>query len=176
MPSGRSAPRETVDHTPNLIELAARIADARRQGRFRAYCTEINIHTRKAYDLMVIAEALDEARLKADDVFELGWSKARLVATHARTRREIRRAVTFARINTLAAVVAYFKTGTETALITKSFHLTADEAEELDAALGLAGGDHRKGRFHKRSAALMNLVREYRKTTKTNNTGDSEPV
>ena len=48
------------------------------------------------------------------------------------------------------------------ALVTKSFHLTKSQADELDAALVKAGAQRRKRRMNGRTDALMNILRGYR--------------
>lgn len=157
--SGSSPKRATPD--PEPLVLGRRLRTAQERGNFIAYCARVGVHSRKAYDLVAIANAVDDALLTATDVRDLGWSKARLIATQANTKRSARLAVAFARVNTVAALAAYFQTnGPPTKLVTKSFHLTPEEAGELDTALLLSGGQKRGGRFVNRSEALMALIRK----------------
>jgi hypothetical protein len=96
-------------------------------------------------------------------VQEIGWSKARLIAERARTKPDARRAIAFARSNTLPALTAYFQhEGKGVALVTKSFHLTKTQADELNAALIKAGAQLRKRRMNGRTDALMRILRGYR--------------
>ena len=112
---------------------------------------------------MAIADAVDADLMKASLVQEIGWSKARLIAERAATKPEARRALAFARNNTLPALTAYFqRNGRGTSLVTKCFHLTKTQADELDATLVRAGAQRRKGRMSGRSDALMLIVRDYK--------------
>jgi hypothetical protein len=112
--------------------------------------------------LIAIADAVDDGRLSEGEVQEVGWSKARLIAEYASSKTESRRAIGFARRNTLPALMSYCKqNGTGTALVTKSFHLTPEQAGELDAALLQAGAGLRRGRMDARSDALMRIIRTY---------------
>jgi hypothetical protein len=45
----------------DLVGLARRIRQARNRGEFTSYCASIHVHSRKAYDLMAIADAVDAA-------------------------------------------------------------------------------------------------------------------
>jgi hypothetical protein len=100
--------------------------------------------------------------MKASLVQEIGWSKARLIAERTGTESETRRAIAFARYNTLPALTAYFqRDGNRLALVTKSFHLTKAEGNELDTALIKAGAQLRKGRINGRAEALMTILRSY---------------
>jgi len=150
------------DTQPDLVSLGRRIRRARDRGEFSPFCSSVRIHTRKAYDLMAIADAVDSDLMKASLVQEIGWSKARLIAERTGTKSEARRAIAFARYNTLPALAAYFQQdGNGMALVTKSFHLTRSQADELDAALVKAGAKPRKGRMNGRKDALMSIVRNY---------------
>ena len=145
---------------PNLVQLGRELREAQDRGEFNAACVALSIHTRKAYDLITIADAVDGGRLDAKMCEELGWSKARLIATRATKKRETRQAIAFARANTLPALLRYFQQGSNgQALVTKSFHLTKAEAEELEDALQEAGARKSGGRLVNRSEALMTLVR-----------------
>ena len=147
---------------PNLIEVGRKIRDARDHGEFREFCDTIGVHTRKAYDLIAIADAIDRGLLTPTDVTKIGWSKARLVAKQTHTRRQARQAVAFAADNTLPALVAYLREGgSGEPLVTKSFHLTWRQAGELDAALKVAGVHMHRGRMENRSQALMRIIRNY---------------
>jgi hypothetical protein len=155
-----------------LLVLGRRIRRARDRGEFASFCSSVPIHSRKAYDLIAIANAVDAGLLPPGIVEQIGWSKARLVAERGRTIRYARGAVAFARTNTLAALVAYFqRDGVGTALITKSFHLTKAQAKELDATLLQAGARMHGGRMTGRNDSLMRILRSYRQSTKTNPSG-----
>jgi hypothetical protein len=105
---------------------------------------------------------VDSDLLQERVVQEIGWSKARLIAERAESKPEARRAIAFARSNTLPALVTYFKRdGNGVALVTKSFHLTEGQADELEAALVKAGAQRRKGRMNGRTDALMSILRSY---------------
>ena len=148
---------------PDLVVLGRRIRRARERGEFASFCSSQRIHSRKAYDLMAIADAVDADLMKASLVQEIGWSKARLIAERAATKPEARRALAFARNNTLPALTAYFqRNGRGTSLVTKCFHLTKSQADELDSALIRAGAQLRKGRMNGRTEALMRVVHDYK--------------
>ena len=51
-------------------------------------CDALVLHIRKAYDLVAIADAVDNGLLARNTVQEIGWSKSRLIATQARTKRQ----------------------------------------------------------------------------------------
>ena len=79
------------------------------------------------------------------------------------TKPDARRAIAFARSNTLPALTAYFQQeGKGVALVTKSFHLTKTQADELNTALVKAGAQLRKRRMNGRTDALMTILRSYR--------------
>jgi hypothetical protein len=148
--------------TSDLVSLGRRIRDARESGRFASFCSSVPIHSRKAYDLIAIANAVDAGLFEAKIVQEIGWSKARLIAENATTKKKAQQAVAFARDNTLPAVVGYFqRNGAGKKLITKSFHLTAGQAKVLEAALVQAGARRRHGRLDNRAVALMQILREF---------------
>jgi hypothetical protein len=133
---------------------------AHQAGEFRAFCDEVPIHIRKAYDLIAIADAVDSGLLSAEAVAEIGWSKARLIACHARTRSAARSALLFARNNTLAALAAYLREpAAAKKLIAKCFSLTVEQARELELALDRAGARRRHGRIDNRAESLMRIVR-----------------
>ena len=156
----------------DLIALGRSIRAARDRREFPEFCATVPIHTRKAYDLIAIADAVDAKRLTPADVVEIGWSKARLIAAHAAGKAATRKAVRFARSNILPAVVAYFQQdGAATPRITKSFHLSPQQATELEAALLKAGGVQRGGRLQNRSHALMAIVRDFQAATRRRNAG-----
>ena len=93
---------------------------------------------RRSCDLIAIADTVDPKLLSATLVqgCRIGWSKARLIAQRTGTKPEARRAIAFARHNTLPALAAYFQRGGNgMALVTKSFHLTKAQADELESAL-----------------------------------------
>jgi hypothetical protein len=168
------AQTNTVTHTrkllshadPNLIEVGREIRGAQVSGKFPEFCAAIGVHTRKAYDLITIADAVDHRLLTPNDVTNIGWSKARLVAKQSHTRRQARQAVAFATDNTLPALVAYLRGGgSGEVLITKSFHLTHRQASDLDAALKVAGVRMHRGRMENRTDALMVIIRAFRATT-----------
>src|SRR4051812_22763090 len=94
---------------PDLVAVGRLIRAARIRGEFKIFCDAVSLHTRKAYDLIAIADAVDAGRLQGTVVQEIGWSKARLIAEHAATKTKARRAMAFARKNTLAALSAYFQ-------------------------------------------------------------------
>jgi len=145
---------------PDLVELGRALRQAQERGEFKAACEALPIHTRKAYDLITIAEAVDAGRLEARVCEELGWTKTRLIAALKGTKQQSRRAIAFARKNTAPALVNYIQQGNDgEALVTKSFHLTEAEAEELEDALQKAGARKSGGRLVNRSEALMTLVR-----------------
>jgi hypothetical protein len=164
-----------MDRTePDLVLLGRRIRDARERGKFPSFCSSIPIHTRKAYDLIAIANAVDAGLFDAKIVHEIGWSKARLVAERTNTKRAARQAVAFARGNILPAVVGYFqrkRTGKK--LVTKSFHLTVSQAKELEAALVQAGARRRHDRLDNRTDALMQILREFVVSMKLRSANDS---
>ena len=144
------------------VLLGRRIRQAKKRGEFAFFCSSHQIHTRKAYDLIAIADAVDSDFLQESVVQEIGWSKARLIAERAGTEPKVSHAIAFARSNTLAALTAYFQQdGNGKALVTKSFHLTRSQADELDAALVKAGAQRRKGRMNGRTDALMSIARNY---------------
>lgn len=148
---------------PDLVRLGRRIRRARDSGDFLSFCSSQRIHSRKAYDLIAIANAVDAGLLQPGLVQEIGWSKARLIAERALTKPGARRAIAFARGNTLPALTAYFQQeGEGVALVTKSFHLTKSQADELESALVKAGAEGRKGRMNGRTDALMTILRSYR--------------
>ena len=108
--------------------------------------------------MRLISEFLQESVVQ-----EIGWSKARLIAERTSTKLDARRALAFARRNTLPALTAYFqRDGNGVALVTKSFHLTKSQADELDSALIRAGAQLRKGRMNGRTEALMRVVHDYK--------------
>jgi len=148
---------------PDLVSVGRLIRAARNRGNFKAFCDALSLGTRKAYDLIAIADAVEAGHLPETVVQEIGWAKARLIAERAATKSGARSAVTFARKNTLPALVAYFRGGgAGVKLITKSFHLTVQQAQYLDATLVEAGAQRRRGRLDNRADALMRIVREYR--------------
>lgn len=156
----RSEPRGRLN--TDLVELGRAIRAARDRGEFATFCATVPVHSRKAYDLIAIVDAIDARRLTPQDVATLGWSKARLIAERASTRAVARQAVAFARDNTLPAVVAYFRDDrARKALVTKSFHLTLQQARTLEAALVRASGVRRGGRLQNRTEALMAILREF---------------
>jgi hypothetical protein len=147
---------------PDLVGLGRRIRRARDRGELRLFCDAVLLHSRKAYDLIAIADAVDAGLLQEEVVQEIGWSKARLIAERAGTKPTARRAIVFARNHTLPALVAFFKhDGNGMALVTKSFHLTPEQARELDAALLRAGARQQGPRMDGRNDALMRIVRSY---------------
>ena len=91
------------------VLLGRRIRQAKKRGEFAFFCSSHQIHTRKAYDLIAIADAVDSDFLQESVVQEIGWSKARLIAERAHTKPDARRAIAFARSNTLPALTAYFQ-------------------------------------------------------------------
>jgi hypothetical protein len=149
--------------TPDLVAFGRLLRTAREHGEFEQFCDALHVHTRKAYDLITIADAVDAGLLTPGAVQEIGWSKARVIASHACTKHESRRAVLFARGNTLPALVSYFQSGSSAeSLVTKCFNLTTKEEQELEATLRLAGGRMRGGRMLNRAEALMIILRAYR--------------
>ena len=165
MATPHSARTIATDHKnePDLVSLGRRIRRARNRGEFLSFCSSVRIHSRKAYDLIAIANAVDAGLLQPGLVQEIGWSKARLIAERALTKPGARRAIAFARGNTLPALTAYFQQeGKGVALVTKSFHLTESQADELESALVKAGAKGRKGRMNGRTDALMTILRSYR--------------
>jgi len=148
---------------PDLVSVGRLIRAARNRGNFKAFCDALSLGTRKAYDLIAIADAVEAGRLPETVVQEIGWAKARLIAERAATKSEARSAVTFARQNTLPALVAYFRGGgAGVKLVTKSFHLTTHRAQMLESALVQAGAQRRGGRLDNRADALMRILREFR--------------
>jgi hypothetical protein len=142
-----------------VLVLARQVRDARGAGTFASFCADHGLHTRKAYDLITIIDAVDARRLSADDVRHLGWSKARLVASHGESKALAAAAVSFALNNTLPALARYLRhPGKETRLVTKCFHLTINQARKLEHALMAAGGQMSGGRMKNRSEALMAVV------------------
>ena len=85
---------------PDLVSVGRLVRAARNRGDFKAFCAAVSLGTRKAYDLIAIADAVDAGRLQEAVVQEIGWAKARLIAEQAATKSKARRAVTFARKNT----------------------------------------------------------------------------
>ena len=152
-----------VPRRHDVVALGRRIRQAHDRGEFSSFCASTRIHQRKAYDLIAIADAVDAGRLDVRTVEEIGWSKARLIAAQTTTKVAARRAIAFARGNTLPALVKYFqRDGLASALVTKSFHLTGRQAAELELVLLQAGARQRSGRMDGRSKALMQIVRAYR--------------
>jgi hypothetical protein len=152
---------------PDLVAVGRLVRAARDNGDFKTFCDAVSLHPRKAYDLIAIADAVEAGRLQGADVQEIGWSKARLIAEQAATKSKAKRALGFARKNTLAALVAYFRgDGAGVKLIAKSFNLTRHQAQELDATLVQAGARRRQGRMENRAEALMTVLRGYRLGTK----------
>jgi hypothetical protein len=148
---------------PDLVAVGRLVRAARDNGNFKTFCDAVSLHPRKAYDLIAIADAVEDGRLQAADVQDIGWSKARLIASHAATKSKAWRAVAFARKNTLAALVAYFQgEGVGAKLVTKSFNLTVHQAQQLESALDQAGAQRHHGRLDNRAEALMTVVRGYR--------------
>jgi hypothetical protein len=114
---------------PDLVAVGRLVRAARIRGDFKAFCAAVKLGPRKAYDLIAIANAVEAGRLQSTDVQEIGWAKARLIAEQAATKSKARRALTFARKNTLPALFAYFQgNGAKISLVTKSFHLTVQQA------------------------------------------------
>jgi hypothetical protein len=145
---------------PDLVEVGRRLQQAQERGEFAAFCSALSLHTRKAYGLVAIGVAVDAGRMEAGVCADIGWSKAQLIAARATSKREARKAITFARANTLPALVKYFQhESSASSLVTKSFHLTIAEAEELELALQKAGALRSGGRMVNRSKALMTLIR-----------------
>ena len=157
---------------PDLVEVGRLVRAARIRGDFKAFCAAVSLGTRKAYELIAIADAVNAGRLQEAVVQEIGWSKSGLIAERATTKSETRRATAFARKNTLAALSAYFKeNGTGTKLVTKCFHLTENQAQQLETALDQAGARRRQGRMDNRAEALMSVLREYRQPKETRPAG-----
>lgn len=147
----------------DLVELGRVLEAARQLGEFGAICDTLPIHTRKAYDLISIAGAVDDGRLRPEVVDEIGWTKARLIATRTSTKQETLRALALAPSVTVPALAAYLRDEqTAEPLVTKSFHLTQTEAAQLETALRRAGAHVRGGRIENRSEALMVIVRAFR--------------
>ena len=91
---------------------------------------------------------------------EIGWTKARLLDLCQR-KGEARRALSFARQNTLA-LMAYLRDGeNQTGMVNKFFALPPSDAQELDDALILAGGSMHGKRMGNRPQALMTIVRSF---------------
>lgn len=88
----------------DLVALGRSIRAARDRREFPEFCATIPIHTRKAYDLIAIADAVDADRLTLADVTDIGWSKACLIAAQATGKAATRKAIRVARSNTLPAV------------------------------------------------------------------------
>ena len=152
----------------DLVSLGRRIRSANQRKEFASFCASVPIYSRKAYDLIAIANAVDAGLFAAETVHEIGWSKARLIAENATTKKKAQQAVACARDNTLPAVVGYFqRNGTGQKLITKSFHLTVGQAKVLEAALVKAGARRRHGRLDNRADALMQILREFGLSRKT---------
>lgn len=149
----------------DLVDLGRALREAQERGEFKAICAALSVHTRKAYDLITIADAVDEGRIDARVCEELGWTKSRLIASQKGTQRQTKAAIAFAKKNTVPTLVNYFQQGRAgTPLVTKSFHLTQAEAGELEGALQEAGARKSGGRMVNRSEALMTLVRMRRQT------------
>jgi len=150
---------------PDLVSVGRLVRAARNEGNFKAFCDAVSLGTRKAYDLIAIADAVDAGRLQETVVQEIGWAKARLIAEKAATRSKVRSATAFARKNTLPALAAYFQGGgAGVQLVTKSFHLTMHQAQALESALVQAGAQRRQGRLDNRADALMRILREFTKS------------
>jgi hypothetical protein len=151
-----------VGAKPDYVEIGRLARAARHAGGFKAFCDEVPIHSRKAYDLIAIADAVDAGFLAAEVVSELGWTKVRFIASRARTKSAARSALTFARKNTVPAIVAYLRAPMAAEkLITKSFNLTVKQARELELALDRAGARRRHGRIDNRAESLMRIIRAY---------------
>jgi predicted Zn-dependent protease len=163
----REARRLLAQANPDLVAVGRLARAARNSTEFKAFCSAVGLGTRKAYDLIAIADAVEAGRLQEVVVQEIGWAKARLIAEHAATKSKARQALAFARKNTLAALVAYFQgSGAGVKLITKSFHLTVQQAQYLDSTLVQAGAQRRGGRLDNRADVLMRILRAYRQSIK----------
>jgi hypothetical protein len=148
---------------PDLVSVGCLLRAAREMGGFAEFCHSVGLHSRKAYDLIAIADAVASGLLAHDVVREIGWSKARLIATQATTKREAQRALIFARNHTLPALAAFLRTdGVLGPLVTKCFHVTPGDSKIIEAALRSAGARLRAGRLDNRSEALMRIVRAHR--------------
>jgi hypothetical protein len=170
--STRRAPSKS--NGSDLVSLGRRIRHANLRKEFASFCASVPIHSRKAYDLIAIANAVDAGLFQAKAVQEIGWSKARVIAQRANTKSIAQDAVAFARTNTLPAVVGLFqRNGAKTKLITKSFHLTVGQAQELETTLVDAGAQRRHGRLDNRADALMRILHEFGLSMKLRPTGTS---
>jgi hypothetical protein len=148
----------------DLVRLGQRLRVAQADGKFVQFCAALPIHTRKAYDLIQIAAAVDRGLVTAGDVEHIGWTKACRIAP-LEGKRRVQQAVAFARTNTVPALERYLKdSAAKQALVTKSFHLTADEAAEVEAALRQAGAKVRGNRIADRSEPLMRIIRAFKAT------------
>ena len=178
------ARRARAENGADLVKLGEALRRAQSDGQFKEFCAAYRLHTRKAYELIRIAEAVGRQLITRADVEEIGWTKAALVAG-IDNRRHVRQAVAYARKYTLPALVSFLRHDqaaherAEQGLVTKCFHLTPAEAEELDAALRLAGAEERGGRMRDRSEPIMRIVRAYkpaRSTGKASGLGHSRLV
>ena len=150
------------------IGLGESLQHARSVGQFKEFCEAYGLHTRKAYELIRIADAVQRNLLTPADVADIGWTKAAVIARAAGGRRP-RRAVAYARKHTMPALVRFLREGEaggrgQDGLITKSFALTPAEAAELDDALRAAGAKERGGRMIDRSKPIMRIIRTFMST------------
>ena len=124
---------------PDPAEIGRLVRAAHEEGSFTEFCDAVGLHIRKAYDLVAIADAVDHGLLARNTVQEIGWSKSRLIATQARTKRQAQKALTFARNQTLPAVPAFLRAeGSSGPLVTKCFHVTPEDGTvRRSAARGL---------------------------------------
>jgi hypothetical protein len=152
---------------PDLVRIGRLIRQAHADASIDAVHEQCGLGLRKTYDLMAIATAVDEGLLTSVEVQKIGWSKARAIATHSRSRAEARRALAFAAMNTNPALVAYLKGDhPPEGLITKSFHLTNSQAAMLERKLRQAGGRISGGRMQNRADALMTILRAFNSATR----------
>ena len=178
--SGARARRTPWRNGEDPVKLGEALRRAQTDGQFKEFCAAYRLHTRKAYELVRIAEAVHRNLLTPADVEDIGWTKAALVAGVTGSRRA-RQAVAYARKYTLPALVSFLRHDqtahgrAEQGLITKSFHLTPAEAEELDAALRLAGAEERGGRMLDRSEPIMRIVRAFKPAGSSGRGRDPDP-
>ena len=132
-PSVRRPGQLRAGNGDDPVKLGGLLQRAQRAGQFKEFCASRALHTRKAYELIRIAEAVQRKLLTPADVMDIGWTKAAVVA-RAASDGPTRQAIAYARKYTLPALVRFLRDGEAThgraaqALITKSFHLTAAEA------------------------------------------------
>jgi hypothetical protein len=165
----RGRPRLSVRRREDdPASLGEALQHAQAAGKLKEACQELGIHWRKADDLIQVAEAVQKRLLTPAEVDSIGWTKAAMIS-RVTNRSQARTVVAVARTHTLPAFARFMRAGDfgqqgkARKLVTKCFHLTPSESQQLDDVLGLAGDEMRGSRVIDRSASLMRIIRAYRK-------------